>query len=149
MKTFHIRSFCKVNLSLRVIKKLPNDLHKIQSLVTFVNLFDIISIREINSKKDQIKFFGKFKNDINPKTNTISKTLNILRKNYYLKNKNFQINIKKNIPNGAGLGGGSMNSAVLINDSREPLGTRIFGPVARELRAKRFMRILSLAPEVL
>jgi len=41
------------------------------------------------------------------------------------------------------------NSAVLINDSREPLGTRIFGPVARELRAKRFMRILSLAPEVL
>jgi len=41
------------------------------------------------------------------------------------------------------------NSAVLINDSREPLGTRIFGPVARELRAWRFMRILSLAPEVL
>ena len=41
------------------------------------------------------------------------------------------------------------NSAVLINDSREPLGTRIFGPVARELRAKKFMRILSLAPEVL
>ena len=41
------------------------------------------------------------------------------------------------------------NSAVLINDGREPLGTRIFGPVARELRAKRFMRILSLAPEVL
>ena len=41
------------------------------------------------------------------------------------------------------------NSAVLINDSREPLGTRIFGPVARELRAKRFMRILSLAPVVL
>ncbi len=41
------------------------------------------------------------------------------------------------------------NSAVLIGDSREPLGTRIFGPVARELRAKRFMRILSLAPEVL
>ena len=42
-----------------------------------------------------------------------------------------------------------VNSAVLINDNREPLGTRIFGPVARELRAKRFMRILSLAPEVL
>jgi large subunit ribosomal protein L14 len=41
------------------------------------------------------------------------------------------------------------NSAVLIGDGREPLGTRIFGPVARELRAKRFMRILSLAPEVL
>jgi large subunit ribosomal protein L14 len=41
------------------------------------------------------------------------------------------------------------NSAVLINKEREPIGTRIFGPVARELRAKRFMRIVSLAPEVL
>lgn len=41
------------------------------------------------------------------------------------------------------------NSAVLINNWGEPLGTRIFGPVARELRVKRFMKILSLAPEVL
>ncbi|MBI4956889.1 MAG: 50S ribosomal protein L14 [Myxococcales bacterium] len=41
------------------------------------------------------------------------------------------------------------NSAVLINAQKEPVGTRIFGPVARELRAKRFMRIVSLAPEVL
>jgi large subunit ribosomal protein L14 len=41
------------------------------------------------------------------------------------------------------------NSAVLINKEREPVGTRIFGPVARELRAKRFMKIVSLAPEVL
>jgi large subunit ribosomal protein L14 len=41
------------------------------------------------------------------------------------------------------------NSAVLITGSREPIGTRIFGPVARELRAKRFMKIISLAPEVL
>jgi large subunit ribosomal protein L14 len=41
------------------------------------------------------------------------------------------------------------NSAVLINQQREPVGTRIFGPVARELRAKNFMKIISLAPEVL
>jgi large subunit ribosomal protein L14 len=41
------------------------------------------------------------------------------------------------------------NSAVLINNQREPLGTRIFGPVARELRARRFMKIVSLAPEVI
>jgi large subunit ribosomal protein L14 len=41
------------------------------------------------------------------------------------------------------------NSAVLINNAREPIGTRIFGPVARELRARNFMRIVSLAPEVL
>src|SRR5215471_1832511 len=41
------------------------------------------------------------------------------------------------------------NSAVLIDNQREPVGTRIFGPVARELRAKRFMKIVSLAPEVI
>ena len=41
------------------------------------------------------------------------------------------------------------NSAVLINNQMEPIGTRIFGPVARELRAKQFMKIISLAPEVL
>ncbi len=41
------------------------------------------------------------------------------------------------------------NSAVLINPQNEPIGTRIFGPVARELRAKKFMKIVSLAPEVL
>ncbi len=41
------------------------------------------------------------------------------------------------------------NSAVLINAAKEPVGTRIFGPVARELRARQFMKIISLAPEVL
>lgn len=41
------------------------------------------------------------------------------------------------------------NAAVLISDTNEPVGTRIFGPVSRELRAKKFMKIVSLAPEVL
>jgi large subunit ribosomal protein L14 len=41
------------------------------------------------------------------------------------------------------------NSAVLINNNKEPIGSRIFGPVARELRGKKFMKIISLAPEVL
>ena len=43
----------------------------------------------------------------------------------------------------------SDNAAVIINEQREPRGTRIFGPVARELREKQFMKIVSLAPEVL
>lgn len=41
------------------------------------------------------------------------------------------------------------NAAVLINTNNEPIGTRIFGPVTRELRAKKFMKVISLAPEVL
>ena len=51
------------------------------------------------------------------------------------------------------LGGSSIrfdrNAAVLINPQGEPIGTRIFGPVTRELRAKQFMKIISLAPEVI
>jgi len=41
------------------------------------------------------------------------------------------------------------NAAVLVDDQNEPIGTRVFGPVARELREKRFLKIVSLAPEVL
>jgi len=41
------------------------------------------------------------------------------------------------------------NAAVLINDQGEPIGTRVFGPVARELRERKFMKIISLAPEVI
>ena len=41
------------------------------------------------------------------------------------------------------------NAAVLINDAGEPVGTRVFGPVARELREKKFLKIVSLAPEVI
>jgi len=41
------------------------------------------------------------------------------------------------------------NAAVLVNDQKDPIGTRVFGPVARELREKRFMKIISLAPEVI
>jgi len=41
------------------------------------------------------------------------------------------------------------NAAVIINEQKEPVGTRVFGPVARELRERRFMKIISLAPEVI
>ncbi|MCG3196298.1 MAG: 50S ribosomal protein L14 [Candidatus Omnitrophica bacterium] len=41
------------------------------------------------------------------------------------------------------------NAAVLVNDAKEPIGTRVFGPIARELRERKFMRIVSLAPEVI
>ena len=114
MKTFLIHSFCKINLSLRVIKKLNTGLHEIQSLVTFANLFDKIIIKETKLNKDKIKFFGKFKKNINTKENSITKTLDIFRKYNFLKNKKFLIRVKKNIPHSAGLGGGSMNSARIM-----------------------------------
>ena len=116
MKTHVIHSCSKINLSLRIIGKDSNTgFHRIQSIITFANLFDLIKIKEIKSNYDKIKFYGPFKNGISIKNNTITKTLKILRNHNYLKDKKFKILIKKNIPYGAGLGGGSMNSAALIN----------------------------------
>jgi len=115
MKAFNLRSYAKINLSLRIIKKLNNNFHKIESLVSFLQLSDTISIKEIKSKKDKIYIRGKFKKGIKINSNTLTKTLNIFRKNYLLKDRRFEIILKKNVPNYAGLGGGSMNSATLIN----------------------------------
>ena len=115
MKKFKINCFCKINLSLRVLKKLKNGYHAIRSLVIFCDLRDIITISKIQSKRDKINFSGKFSKGISAKKNTITKTLRLLRKKKFLLNQKFRINIKKNIPIGSGLGGGSADAAALLN----------------------------------
>ena len=115
MKSFKIKSYCKLNLFLKVVKKLKNGYHNIISLVTHCELHDIILIKKISGPKDKISFSGKFKNGINNKSNTITKLLDLLRKNNLITNQFFKIDIKKNIPHGSGLGGGSSNAANLLN----------------------------------
>ena len=115
MKKIKIKSYCKINLTLRVLKKLNNGYHAIKSLITFCNLYDIISISKINKPKDQINFSGNFKKNINKKSNTITKVLDLLRKQKLIGKQSYKINIKKNIPHGSGLGGGSSNAAALLN----------------------------------
>jgi len=115
VKNFKIKSFCKINLSLRVIKKLNNGYHNIMSLITFCDFYDVITISKIRNSKDKISFSGQFKKDISKKSNTVTKILNLLRKSKLLKNQAFKINIQKNIPHGSGLGGGSSNAADLLN----------------------------------
>ena len=115
MKNFKIKSYCKINLSLRVLKKLNNGYHNIMSLITFCDLHDIISISKIENLKDKISFSGKFKKGINVKKNTITKALALLRRNQLIENQAFKINVQKNIPHGSGLGGGSSNAAYLLN----------------------------------
>ena len=115
MKNIKLKSFCKINLSLRVIKKLNNNYHLIQSLVTFGKIYDEINLKEIKSNKDIIVFRGHFKKGISIKNNSITKTFDTLRANNYIKKKFFKIIITKNIPTQAGLGGGSMNASTLIN----------------------------------
>ena len=115
MRKFKIKSFCKVNLYLKVLKKLNNGYHNIKSLITFCEIHDVISICKINGLKDQINFYGKFKNRINRKSNTITRVLYLLRKKNFFQKQAFKIDIQKNIPHGSGLGGGSTNAAVLLN----------------------------------
>jgi len=115
VNNFKIKSYCKINLSLRVLKKLNSGYHNIISLITFCDLHDVISISKIRNLKDKINFSGKFKKGINKKSNTITEVLNLLRNKKLLENQAFKINIKKNIPHGSGLGGGSSNAADLLN----------------------------------
>ena len=115
MNSFQIKCYSKINLSLRVIKKLKSGYHNIASLITFSNLCDNITITKINNNKDKIIFSGKFRKGINKKTNSITKVLKLLRSKNLLRSEFFEINVKKNIPHGSGLGGGSSNAAELLN----------------------------------
>ena len=113
MRIYKLKSYAKINLSLNIIGK-SKKLHKIESIVSFVDLYDQIFIKKINSSKHIISFYGKFSKNIT-KINSVSKLLNILDKNQLLNENKFYIKIKKNIPQKAGLGGGSMNSANILN----------------------------------
>ena len=115
MKKYKIKSYCKVNLSLRVLNKRKDGYHNVKSLMTFCGLYDEIFIKRIRSSKDKVIFSGKFATGINNKSNTITQTLTLLRKKNFLKKKFFYINVKKNIPHGSGLGGGSSNAANLLD----------------------------------
>ena len=94
MKKYKIKSYCKINLSLNVLKKLSNGYHNIRSLITFCDLHDVLLIYKIKSKCDKISFSGKFKQGIDKKSNTIIKTLHLLRKNKFLKEQTFNINMQ-------------------------------------------------------
>ena len=112
MTQLRIKSHAKINLALNITGK-SYLLHKIETIVSFISLHDEIFIKKINSKKHNITFTGKFSRNIS-KDNTISKLLEILENKNLLKNKKFQILVNKNIPNRAGLGGGSMNAANIL-----------------------------------
>ena len=105
-----IKSFGKINLNLRVLDELVNGLHKIESLIVPIDLYDVIEIKEIKSEKDVITF-----DSMNiPENNTVSKSLNLLREMNDF-SQYFEINITKNIPTESGLGGGSSNAGALLS----------------------------------
>ena len=108
-----IKSYSKINLSLRVLKRLKSGLHDIESNSFLINLFDEIEIKKIKNKNDIIIFKGKFIKHINKKNNSIVITLNLLRKLKILKDR-YKIVINKKIPVFSGLGGGTSNAFFLV-----------------------------------
>ena len=113
MNSFKIKSYAKINLALNVTGK-KSKLHNIESLISFIDLYDSITITESKTKQHKTNFIGKFSKNIN-KINTISKLLKILDNKKLLNNKKFEIKVIKNIPQKSGMGGGSMNAASLLN----------------------------------
>jgi len=109
---FKIKSYAKVNLALYVTGK-NSGLHKVESIVGFVSLYDVILIKKIQSKRHIISFKGKYSKNIYKK-NTISKLLKVLEKGRLLKGQKFEIKVNKHIPSKSGLGGGSMNAANIL-----------------------------------
>jgi len=108
-----LKAYGKINLYLKVIKRLKNKYHEIETLFCFFNIYDQIFVSS-NTKNNQIIFTGKFSKGISNTNNTISKLLNIL-KNYPKFNiHKFKITIIKNIPQGSGFGGGSADVSALL-----------------------------------
>jgi len=107
-----IKSYAKINLSLDVLGRYKNNLHKIHSVISYINLHDKISIKPIKKPNHIIKFNGPFSKNL--KNNTISKLLNILEKKKLIKKKD-KIETRKYIPQQSGLGGGSMNAASILS----------------------------------
>jgi len=125
VKKIKIKSFCKINLCLKVIKKLSSGYHNISSLITFCNLYDVITISKFKNLSDKVSFSGKFKDGIDENSNTAIKVLNLLRKNKFISKQSFKINIQKNIPHGSGLGGASSNAAALLNYFNKKINYKI------------------------
>ena len=113
MEQKKVKSFAKINLSLNVLKKLKSGFHSIESIITFISLYDEILIIENNKNTHEVKFYGKFSKSIS-KNNTIINLLKVLDKMNKLKNKKFSIKVYKHIPTKSGLGGGSMNAASVL-----------------------------------
>ena len=110
-----IKSYCKINLSLRVLKKMKDGFHDIQTNTMLLDLNDLIKIKKIKGKKDIVIFKGEFKKYISKTKNSVIDTINILRKNNILKKKEkLHVLINKKIPVFSGLGGGTSNSAFII-----------------------------------
>jgi 4-diphosphocytidyl-2-C-methyl-D-erythritol kinase len=126
MKTIKasLKAYAKINLYLNVIKKLDNKYHEIETMFCLCDIYDEIVVNS-NAKKNLIIYSGTFSQGINPRNNTVLKLIKLLKKNSNFNKYKFKIEIKKNIPHGSGLGGGSSDVARLISFFNERLNLKL------------------------
>ena len=108
-----LRSFSKINLSLRVLKKMSSGLHDIQSNSILIDLNDQIKINRSYKNKNEIYFKGDFARFVNKKNNSVKSIVKYLEKEKIFKSK-YKFTITKNIPVFSGLGGGTSNAATIF-----------------------------------
>ena len=107
--TIEEKGCAKINLALHVIGIQEDGYHVLDSIVIFTDIFDILSFKK--NKKNRLSFTGEFSNALNGKKNSILEALNLFEN---VLTDHFSINLEKNLPLGAGLGGGSADAAAVI-----------------------------------
>ena len=108
-----IKSYSKINFSLKINSKSNSGFHEIQSLYSWIDLVDIIKIKKIKKKKDKVVFNGPFSKLVNKRNNSVNKMLKQLRQAKLITNC-YSVIVTKNIPVFGGLGGGTSNAAFIL-----------------------------------
>ncbi|OUW74101.1 MAG: hypothetical protein CBD76_01230 [Pelagibacteraceae bacterium TMED216] len=108
-----LKSYSKINLSLKVLRKKASGMHDIQSNSILVNLNDEIFIKKSNLKYNKVIFKGSFSKYVNKSNNSVLKVVKYLEEKNIFKNK-YKFTIIKNIPVYSGLGGGTSNAATIL-----------------------------------
>ena len=108
-----IKSYSKINFSLKINSKSNSGFHEIQSLYSWIDLADIIKIKKIKKNKDKVVFNGPFSKLVNKRNNSVNKMLKQLRQAKLITNY-YSVIVTKNIPVFGGLGGGTSNAAFIL-----------------------------------
>ena len=108
MKSITLKTPAKINLGLSILRKLPNDYHEVKTIYSQISLFDVLRIKEINESKIEIDCNDR--NIPTDKRNLVYQAADLIKKETRVK-KGVKISIRKRIPVGSGLGGGSSDAA--------------------------------------
>ena len=128
-----LRSFSKINLSLRVLKKMSSGLHDIQSNSILIDLNDQIKINRSYKNKNEIYFKGDFARFVNKKNNSVKSIVKYLEKEKIFKS-NYKFTITKNIPVFSGLGGGTSNAVTIFKHfQKKKINSKIINELTKTI----------------